>query len=339
MGDLVYGRKIPETRILNYEPLVRKKGCLYAEKLFYADERYDSAKKLRRECHVCDETPRRIPSMQFHTYDSLSKDFSQFRDNLINGLASETGYPDCQGCSHIKDGYFAVEKKIRTYNLATDGRCNFRCRYCRTPIFSNERVPEAFDFTKAFELFSEAGMLADDLHMDLTSGEICVNPYRSKMLDAAARFAETVSTATNASIFDQQMFELLQSGRASLIVSVDAGTRETFEYIKRRDQFEQVKRNLIAYGKVGVGAVELKYIVLPGINDNSADMDGFIDLCREVNPAVVTVSFDFYYEGEVSPHTVDMINRLKDGLSKHSFFYKYEARAAHVLKRSDEVRL
>lgn len=339
MGDLVYGRKVPETRILNYEPLVRKRGCRYAEKVFFSYEKFGEGGALTRQLRVCFESVRPVPQMPFGRYEQLADQFSQFRDEVVDMLVSDVCHPKCKSCDCIKDSYYAADRKIRTYNLATDGRCNFKCRYCHAPIFSNERVPEIFDFMKALEIIAESGMLADDLHMDITSGEICVNPYRSKMLDAAVRFAETVSIATNASIFDQQMFELLQSRRASLIVSVDAGTRETFKNVKRRDQFDKVKGNLIAYGKAGIGAVELKYIILPGVNDKLADVEGFVDLCQEVNPAVVTISFDFYYEGKVSPHTIDMINQLKNKLSMHGFFYKYEARAAHFLRQSDEVQL
>ncbi len=336
IGYLLYEKKIPANRILNFEPVLFKKGCRYAEKMFFAFEGFDENKALNRQIHICDNI-RKTPTLQFTGYDTLCDEFCRFRDRVTEELALGVDNGTCFHCANVKESYFAATKKIRTYNLATDGRCNFRCSYCDAPIFSEKKVEKVFDFARAFELFSKHDMLSPDLHVDITSGEICVNPYREQMLEVTARYAETVSIATNASIFNQQIYELLKSGRASLIVSLDAGTKETFATIKNRDFFEKVQNNLRQYRQAGAGAVEPKYIFLPGTNDNPRDIDGFIDFCKEIRPMIITLSFDFYHKEKVQQHTLEMIQRLKDGLSAQGLYYKYEARVAHILKLSDEV--
>ena len=338
IGKLILEMSIEKTRILNYEPIIKKEGCRYAEKMFFAFEQNIPDKRLKRIIHICDRIGN-CPTISFHGYDGFYKEFIGFRDTVIDSIERTGGHEACQSCNEIRESYFAVSRKLRTYNLATDGHCNFRCIYCNAPIFSPRRPEdqnEIFDFRKILEIFDKNNLLSEELHMDLTSGEICVNPRRREMLDVAAEYGETVSIATNASVYDEQLFRILDSKRASIIVSMDAGTENTFLRIKQRDYYGKVCDNLLAYGKAGRGAVELKYIVLPGVNDNLMDIDGFIDLCKRVQPGIVTISFDFYHQGEIPPQTFDVINRLKVGLVENGFFYKYEARASHILKQSDK---
>jgi adenine C2-methylase RlmN of 23S rRNA A2503 and tRNA A37 len=40
------------------------------------------------------------------------------------------------------------------------------------------------------------------------------------------------------------------------------------------------------------GKVTLKYIMLPGINDNEEDIDGFIALCKAAGTSYVQISYD-----------------------------------------------
>ena len=69
-------------------------------------------------------------------------------------------------------------------------------------------------------------------------------------------------------------------------VSLDAGTAETFAKIKQVDCFDKVVTNLRLYSRDG-GGIDLKYILMDGINLGKQDLDGFLDIAKEVSAAVI----------------------------------------------------
>jgi len=60
--------------------------------------------------------------------------------------------------------------------------------------------------------------------------------------------------------------------------------------------------------------VHLKYIVLPGLNDNEADVNGFIRLCGQLKVCAVYISKDMYDMVPRSEHTILMTARMIKGL-------------------------
>jgi hypothetical protein len=95
-------------------------------------------------------------------------------------------------------------------------------------------------------------------------------------------------------------------------VSLDAGTRETFAKIKGLDLFDKVCDNLVRYSSKG--PVRLKYIILPGLNDNEADIDGFVALCVRLKATAVDVTRELSDMAQFGGHTIGMIARMLDGL-------------------------
>ena len=103
-----------------------------------------------------------------------------------------------------------------------------------------------------------------------------------------------------------------------LLISVDSGTPQTYSRVKGvgMSALENVKKNLSAYAKASVGIVALKYLFVPGVNDNQEDIDGFIKLCEEVNAMFVVVSVDYFSVNNITEHMQDMILRLNTELSE-----------------------
>ena len=72
----------------------------------------------------------------------------------------------------------------------------------------------------------------------------------------------------------------LEKGETKLKVSVDAGYKKTWEKIKRVKGFDNVWNNLKKYIKAEKknpnAHVTIKYIIIPGINDNLKEVKEFI---------------------------------------------------------------
>lgn len=130
---------------------------------------------------------------------------------------------------------------------------------------------------------------------------------------------ESVIFYTNAFIFDKDIArELHDNPQATINLSIDAGTADTWRKVKGVDNFNHVLDNLIAYRKASAraGQIILKYIIMPGINDSEEDFRAFVDIVKALNAR-------FYFSRDLNK--IDMIN------SKNTFFPEVVEAAARLL--------
>lgn len=319
-ASLLTEYKIPQGRILNFEPIEYMRSCIYARSLFYIHEKVDLGKFPNSNIlYICAVTQNLYHKFS-DDYATLSTEFVNFRDETLEQLL-ENKAEKCLKCKLNKRDWFIKNPKINTYNLAAEGVCNFRCNYC---IYSYRNSPNPFHFRKSIEILHERGLLADDLHIDLTYAELLIHPKRKEIIETAAEFGETITIATNGSVFDESVYELLKSGRANLIVSLDSGTRETFAKIKGVDCFDKVVSNLRKYASAGPGAVTLKFIILDGVNDSDREINAFIDLCCELKISIATVSNDFFSSKDITEVQKNIFAKLYNNniLFKNRIIYK-----------------
>jgi molybdenum cofactor biosynthesis enzyme MoaA len=146
----------------------------------------------------------------------------------------------------------------------------------------------------------------------LASGEISVSPYCDKVLEIIARNQWSANIFTNASVFNQKLADLMSLGLAQIQVSMDAGTQETFAAIKRLDCWNKVVANLRKYALSAKSQkqIALKYILLPGINDNAADVDGFVELAHQLRASVFISSDSTKVNEPLHRDTINIALRL-----------------------------
>jgi len=180
--------------------------------------------------------------------------------------------------------------------------CNFKCIYCRAKKFLENKTfnISLMDTIRKFEQFSGG----DHRYIMLASGEISISPDRDKILGIIERNHWNVHIFTNASVFSQKIADLIHLGSAMIQVSMDAGTAETFAKIKGVDCYGKVVSILQKYSNIAQSAsqIVLKYIILPGVNDNEADIDGFVELAGQLKADVV-ISSDNHETDESLPET------------------------------------
>ena len=126
---------------------------------------------------------------------------------------------------------------------------------------------------------------------------------------------------SNLSVYREKLGELMETGRIKkLITSIDAGTRETFKKIKKNDKFDSVVENMRKY-PLDKTIFYLKYLFLPGYNDNEKDVDGFYEIAKKAG-AIVKISVDnktnakpFTEDDRLRALTIRLIDKAKaDGI-------------------------
>lgn len=226
-----------------------------------------------------------------------AKLFLERKANLIRANQREDA--PCRECPNLQEGFWNDEKKIKAMNFAAFGICQMRCSYCvgtGEPMRKEPMKVEEYNRLK-YDYISIAKYLIENNHCDslLTAvhgnGEISILPERRELFAFLEEFDIVAHMYTNAAIYEDGISRLLKRGSANKVnVSLDSGTKETFEKIKGRDFFEQVVCNIEKYRCFSEN-IELKYIILPE-NANDADIYGFIHICKKMDIKFIQISYD-----------------------------------------------
>ncbi len=169
--------------------------------------------------------------------------------------------------------------------LSVTDRCNLRCNYCMPA--------EGINFVKKDKLFTLEELFTLSKIMvgqgvnkiRITGGE----PFVRKDLMVLLRNLTTlkglndISITTNATLIGPHIDELKQLGIKNINVSLDAISKESFERITRRNEFETVYNNLLRLITEGFN-VRVNFIVLDG--QNTEDILPILELMKNYDIGV-----------------------------------------------------
>ena len=252
----------------------------------------------------------------FDTTGDFGRDLEKYKqtanelsDKLTAGIIC-----GCTRCYRLEKGV-GKKNEFKRINLAPGAPggelCNFKCIYCyhaKLPV-SNKNVCDYNIYDVL--CYIDKNIDDDEFHIDYNCGEITVSPLREKILALWNRKKWRGVILTNASIYCEEITELLRSGRVKLNCSLDAGTAETYYKIKGVDCFNKTVANLRKYAVLD-GAVQLKYILLKDINYNEPDIREFIELCKELNAEVILSRDYFDCRPGLSVDEMQMFNLFND---------------------------
>ncbi|MCL2187586.1 MAG: radical SAM protein [Defluviitaleaceae bacterium] len=232
--------------------------------------------------------------------------------DLRNKTIYESLYPSaekshiCSNCSQFDKRYWGGgDGLIHSVSLSLyPSPCQARCIYCHP----RKKNPQYFIFDKSIhiaqynKIFSlldyliDNQMLADDVSWHFATGEITIHPLKEKLFSYIKK--NTALFLTNAFIVDDFIINNLASNSLStLSFSIDSGTAETWKKVKGVNNFTQTINNLQLYAKKSnPGQILIKYIILPGINDEQADFEGLMEIIKQLKTPVLTISRDMSLE-------------------------------------------
>ena len=198
----------------------------------------------------------------------------------------------CDGCSALHYGFFTKEPKVQVLgvgpNFKGGTKCNCNCFYCnQNEVIREESHQELYNY----DIHRIAGELYPDLeNLILADGEPALLPHLDDLCDLADEKGWSINFNTSGIKYSQKLAQTLaKNPKSNLCVALDSGTTETYEKIKRVRMFDTVVDNLRKYHDTGV-KIFLKYILIPGINDNLEDINKFVDIAKSVGTEHVTLS-------------------------------------------------
>lgn len=220
----------------------------------------------------------------------------------------------CDGCSALQEGFWPKEARVSTLgvgpNFAGGTKCNSNCFYCYQIPVMKEKSKQTLS---NYDIHRIAGEVYDTLDTTiLADGEPTLLPNVEKICGLADAKGWAVSLNTSGIKYSEEMANTVaRDDRSFVCVSLDSGTRETYKKIKRVDCFDRVVENLFKYKEKGC-RMDLKYILIDGINDNLEDINNFVGLCKKLELKHVTLSQNLsgYIDGERHDIEPNMTEKL-----------------------------
>ena len=265
----------------------------------------------RKPIGFCREAIQNIPALSLcKKPKEIMEDFFRMRRDVLSEGKIEINDTErvltkaCLKC--IK--YIPMQKPkdsiINCIKISTfPALCQCKCVYCTasghdmtdTTRFHTETVMKSYE--KVFDTIEYAqknGMIASNAVWHIVSGEITIHPYKNRIYDLVNN--NTAWFFTNCFTFDKRIADNLTENQNSCICfSIDAGTPETWKKVKGVNNFAQVIENLTRYRTAGCHSkqIALKYIVLPGTNDNLEDYSALTTIMKRLNIGILEISRDY----------------------------------------------
>lgn len=236
----------------------------------------------------------------------------EFSDYFLRGDCPE----ECKGCFQIKEADWDESCYIDYITITHFSACNADCIYCSNNLAPEERTNDSYEIMPFLKYLKSEGVIKDNCEIHIGGGELTIYKECDELLEEFGMNGSTkIFIPTNAIRYSENLHKALVSGSAHIIVSLDSGCRETYKKIKRVDAFDRVISNLKKYSEdMKVTKISLKYIILPGVNDNEKEFNKFTDIAKEIN-AYTIIDIDARYlrnaNNKINPLYLQMAKRMK----------------------------
>lgn len=188
----------------------------------------------------------------------------------------------------INERQIVLKSKPRILMLVLTTKCNLSCIMC-------SRARYGQNSTISYDLIKQIRSLFPYLEgIDWQGGEVFLVDYFKEFFLESAKFKNIrQSIITNGLLIDEDWANLFAQTRASLTYSIDATTKETYEYIRRGSKFEDLLRSLQIVNEINRkynNSIELHMNVVV-MKSNYKQLDLFPKFCNKFG--VKHLRFDF----------------------------------------------
>ncbi len=202
---------------------------------------------------------------------------------------------ECSGCPFLefKEWGYLNELKPEHISLEYHSVCNMKCIYCSDTYYGGKKAK--YDIEQILN------------NLDLKScksivwggGEPTLDKNFKNILNVLSNKIPNVQqrVITNATTFIDEVFKGINENKISITTSIDAGTEETFNAIRKYKKLSQVLENLSKYSEVTPKNVTVKFIFM-NENNNLSEVLSFVELVKKYKLKYCNfqISFDFKKE-------------------------------------------
>lgn len=223
-------------------------------------------------------------------WDNLLESRSKLVESFKNGE-----YPrGCDICRNlISKDWDDYEPYINTFFITNWSQCNSNCIYCNNRRYNHIKP---YKIMPILHEMNKNGIIRFDGSLTMGGGE----PTKFGELDKVLNFfyannIADVQIFSSGIDYNKTIAKYLSLKQSKLMIAPDSGTKQTYEYIKRVKKYDAVWNNIKKYAKAqgdNKYALTVKYIIIPGVNDNKAEIEMWINKCVEAGVRFVMLDLE-----------------------------------------------
>ncbi|MBE7704882.1 MAG: radical SAM protein [Cyanobacteria bacterium SIG29] len=253
--------------------------------------------------------------------DKIQEYFSK-RDAFIEKTKQNIALPCFNNCTIFESPRNSdYSTALTNIIISNRTKCSCNCIYCEQAAFGeneefkkqmNQRKP--YDIKPILEYLKNNNYIAPNCRFLICGGECSEYPEEElKWLVYFILFHKGhimfLSSGLN---YSKEIECALKTSDSVLKISVDSGTKETYEKIKRIKAYDRVwnniKRYVSAIEEYDKGRVDLKYILIPGVNDNEEEIDAFLEKCTQVNCKSIVLDVEHRWLSQNKSNLENFVN-------------------------------
>lgn len=268
-------------------------------------------------------------------WDELLDKRDEIRKNFAKGIFPK----QCEGCYQIEEQPPKNHRKIYDLAIAPWQICNSKCVYCESEYIYKyqdyiddygkfyKKFIEQYNMIPILEEMISKEILSKEARIDITGGEPTQYPRFNELLALLIEYGcKNIRILTNAITYSPAIEKALKADSATMIISLDAGTKEMHRKVKGVSSYDIVWENIKRYASVlPAGSkhdMDLKYILIPGLNDSKKELDLWLKTSKAAGATCVSVDVDFRLLSKIN---VD--KKIASNLVKlYEFAYKKAAK-------------
>lgn len=214
--------------------------------------------------------------------------------------------------SPCKNCFFLREKKttdtvsptFKTINISHWTQCNCGCIYCARMLDSKGKITyksqksEYYDMVPLLkQLYKQKLLDKENLYACIQGGDISVlKEFEPMVKEFLKNGVNRFYILSNNIVYQPIIKKLIDNNMIDYTTSLDCGTPEIYNKLKRVDKFKESVDNLKKYasGKYPE-CIAVKYIVIEHINDNIEEATKFINLMELIGIKKIEFMIDNKY--------------------------------------------
>lgn len=250
--------------------------------------------------------------------EKIEKKRKKWRKMFLDGKPPK----QCRNCHLLLNKDWEQDGKFNLIVIAHRTKCSCNCMYCNFRYkkeFWNTR--KSYNIIPVLQDLENRNLLTDDLHISVSGGECTEYPDNEfeNIADFVLKKRCKMSVYSSGINYSQTLAKCLHEGLCDLVISVDSGTKEIYEKIKRVKHFTDVWRNIKKYAEKAVsdggiyGRMTVKYVIVPGINNTQKAFYDFIKQCRKakIKHIRIAVEYNWWNENKDNPMPARLISLVK----------------------------
>lgn len=246
----------------------------------------------------------------------------------LRAMRGEFPFKACENCHSFTEEEWDDDFRIKDISISHWTACNCNCFYCFTA--SNKNY---FNDLKPYNLMPVLEEIKDIIDFDgvvrFIGGDVAMLDEFEQIVDFFyENGTKNFYIPTSGIKYLPEIEKILKKGYGHVIVSPDSGNREMYKKIKRTDCFKKVFENIAKYisvAKDGGSLFELKYILIPNVNDTKEQVDSWLEMAKNVGAENLALDFEASWlvkkPKEIPKRIFEMYEYIKNYCDENGLHY------------------